>query len=63
MENIRPADNILAIAGELRDKDYNVSQFLQEAKFNPNLTDEQKRQLQTPENNSLVGDLLWKSFK
>jgi hypothetical protein len=63
LDNIKPEDNMLSIAGELRDKNYSVTHFLEEARKLDNLTPEQRRQLQKPENNSIVGDIFWRAFK
>lgn len=63
LSDIRPEDNILSIAGELRDKNYSVPQFLEAAGEKKGLTDEQRRQLQNPETNSIFGDIFWRSFR
>ena len=62
IENIKPNDNLLSIAYELRNKRYNVNQFIERLqqlegkKFFP--TEQQGRQLTKPINNQFYGDIL-----
>jgi len=67
IENIEPDDNILSIAHKLRDKRYDVNQFLErvselEDEGKIALTPKQQRQRQKPSSNSMLGDILYNTL-
>lgn len=62
VESIHPEDNILSMAGYLRDRHLDVGGFLDRARQKKDLTPEQIRQLNKPASNSLMGDILFRTF-
>lgn len=62
IESITPEDNILSMAAYLRDKNLDVGKFLDRTRQKEDLTPQQKRQLQKPASNSMLGDILFKVF-
>lgn len=65
--SITPKDNLLAIAHQMRGKFRNVNQFLRRVGELADegviaLTDRQKRELKSPEDNSFLGDILYETF-
>lgn len=62
VESITPQDNILSLAAYLRDQHIDVSKFLDKARQKEGLEEVQKRQLQKPASNSMLGDILFKVF-
>lgn len=67
VKSIEPTDNLMAIAYEIRKKNLDVNQFLQRVSELSDsgeiaITPRQKRQLERPVNNSLLGDILYESL-
>ncbi len=68
VSSIKPTDNLLSVAHELRKSKLDIPQFMDAVrkKFdegNLPLTKWQQRQLQKPVTNSFIGDILFEAFK